>query len=175
CRAERIRCLGLAAFLVSVAGLAFLIGWGRGGLGVHCGFCLRYVTLAVPAICCIYFAAGVCGSVTVSRVVQTALFMLLALLLPENRRYGISYAEQRRPLFEAVKRDVHAGRAPEEIAHNHPFLYPLLEPLADRLEKLRRAGIASFPRMAPSSRGHSAAGSRGSGPLTVTSRYRASP
>ena len=52
---ERFRVLGLLGFLGAMVSLSLAVGWGRSGLGPVSGFASRYVTLAVPLLCCVYF------------------------------------------------------------------------------------------------------------------------
>ncbi len=52
---ERLRSLGLLAFLGGHVALAAGIGWGRSGLGPGAGFAGRYVTLFAPLVCALYF------------------------------------------------------------------------------------------------------------------------
>jgi hypothetical protein len=46
-----------------------------------------------------------------------------------------------------VVADLKANRSAQEIAAKHPFLYPLPDLLASRLEKLRDAGIGPWGLM----------------------------
>jgi hypothetical protein len=146
---ERVRSFGLLAFLVGLTGLALAIGWGRGGIGPHLGFSFRYVTLSVPGVCCLYFMAQVFGPKAGARIVQATLFLVFAGLLKENTRHGYIYAQTQQGHFEAVLADLRAHRTPQEIARKHPFLYPVPDLLAERLEKLRDAGIGPWVLMGP--------------------------
>jgi hypothetical protein len=99
---ERPRALGLLAFLAGMFCLALGIGWGRPDNGLT----PRYVTLAAPTLCCIYFT----WLLYLPRPFRTpfvlSLCILAALLLPVNTKMGLTYAKNRRAKMANFERDL---------------------------------------------------------------------
>jgi hypothetical protein len=64
CPQAWFRAVGLMTFLGAMASLSLAIGWGRSAFGQGIGFTSRYVTLAVPLLCCVYFIWEIYGGWT---------------------------------------------------------------------------------------------------------------
>ena len=78
---EWFRVLGLLAFLGAMASLSLAVGWGRSGFGPGSGFASRYVTLAVPLLCCVYFIWELYAVWAMRHFGQMTLFALICALL----------------------------------------------------------------------------------------------
>ncbi len=144
---DRPRCLGLLSFLFAMVGLAFIVGWGRGGMGPDMGFGFRYVTLSAPWILAVYMVTQICRSPRWTEAIQMTLAIMVALLFVQNTKHGLMHAMKCRERFEAVADDLAANRSAQEIAVKHSFLYPLPDRLAEGLERLRRANIGPWRQM----------------------------
>jgi hypothetical protein len=110
---ERLRALGLFLFLAGLAGLALGIGWSRQEIYS------RYVTLAAPALCCVYFIAGIYGGRVFAAWTQIGLLALLTAALPFNLQYGAEEASNRHKVLAAFEQDVLAGKWLHEVAADH--------------------------------------------------------
>ncbi len=153
---DRVLCFGLGLFLLGAAGLAGGVGYGRAGLDMGIGFSLRYTTLAVPALCGLYFVGEIAGVAWFGRSLQMGLYTCLAALLLSNSNAGVAFGKARHALLGAVVKDLDGAPTAEQLAQKHPFLVPdqkhlflfaERDYLATRLEMLRRAGIGKFKRL----------------------------
>jgi hypothetical protein len=107
---ERLRAAGLLCFLGCLACLALAIGWARHWIYP------RYVTLAAPALCAVYFTAAVYGGRRLGLVVQGALFTLAVVALPFNVKDGREKGSARCATMDAFERAVRAGAPLHEVA-----------------------------------------------------------
>jgi hypothetical protein len=148
---ERPRALGLFLFLVAMAMLALGTGWARAGRGPGAGYAPRYVVLAVPVLCCLFFVWEVYGPPAVRRLPQMCLFTLLCFLFPQNMRETFECGKEHGEKMEAVERDVREGTPPGILSERYVSF--LVDPLAGEAEKpvladflrmMRRAGIGPF-------------------------------
>jgi len=105
---ERFRVLGLLAFLGAMASLSLSVGWGRSAsiFGPIYGFQSRYVTLAVPMLCCVYFTWELYGGRTIRYWGRTILFAIMCALLIPSTISAIDQAKARRRIADAVERDL---------------------------------------------------------------------
>jgi hypothetical protein len=140
-----------------VAVLTLAVGWGRAGRAAETGrMPTRYVLLAAPGLCAVYFTAMLSGRAWMRRVFPAALAVLIALLFPFNTHAGF----ERRAWFDAgfssFERDLEAGAPRELLASRHyGFMLHWDEPLmAVSLQQLHEAGVGPFgpwkPGPAPS-------------------------
>lgn len=171
-RDERLRILGLLAFFLAAAVLALAVGWGRAGRAAATGrMPTRYVLLAAPGLCAVYFTALLYGRPWMRRALPAALAVLLALLFPFNTRVGFERRAWFREGFAALERDLEAGTPRALLAHRHfAFMLHWDEPLmAVSLQRLHDAGIGPFgawqpgPLEQPAATEPDGAGSAGSG------------
>jgi hypothetical protein len=149
-RPEGHKALGLLFFLGAIFCMALVVGRLRPGAGLE----MRYVTLAVPALCCAYFAWGLCGSPVVGEFSQMCLFTLVSLMLSSNTQEGLNYAGPLRRGMEAFERDLRDGLPPYVLIRRHgaafipAFLYEAdlggHSTLTCAFPLLRRAGLGPF-------------------------------
>jgi hypothetical protein len=150
---NRLRALGLFACLLSVAGFAAGIGWGRAAvIDVYQGWPDRYVLLAAPAFCLAYFAFELSGSGGLNRVGRGLLFGVAVVLLPMNVAFGRDYGRWYVGGMDRVIRDIRDGVPRDVLAARHrEFLHHSWEPgeLAGRMQMLDDRNIGPFAAMVP--------------------------
>jgi hypothetical protein len=143
---ERLRALGLLLFLAAMFSLALGLGWGRSTAGPFGGFQSRYATLAVPTLCCVYFAWVLYGSPAIRPFAEVGLFALACALLPFNTRNGLTHARVHGRQMAAFAKDLGAG-VPEYLLLRRygPFLFfSLNERLGEGMLMLHEARIGLF-------------------------------
>ncbi len=152
---ERLRFIGLLAFLAAVIVLTVAVGWGRAGRAAESGrMPTRYVLLAAPGMCAAYFALLLFGTERMRRAGPAALAILLALLFPLNTREGL----KRRAWFgtgmEAFERDLASGASSALLARrHHAFMLHWDEPLmVVGLRQLHDGGVGPFRAWEPAGR-----------------------
>ena len=106
---ERFRVVGLLAFLGAMTSLSLALGWGRSSFGPFAGFQSRYVTLAVPLLCCVYFVWELYGGWALRHFGQMTLFALMCALLTPSTIWSLDDAEPRRRIAKAMERDLREG------------------------------------------------------------------
>jgi hypothetical protein len=146
-REERLRILGLVAFFLAAAVLALAVGWGRAGRSAATGrMPTRYVLLAAPGLCAVYFTVLLYGRAWTRRVLPVALAGSLALLFPFNTRVGFERRAWFRAGFESFEHDLAAETSKEPLARGHyEFMLHWDEPLMVlSLQRLHDAGIGPF-------------------------------
>ncbi len=149
---ERLRAVGLLAFLAAALLLALAVGWGRAGRAAETGrMPTRYVLLAAPGLCAAYFALLRYGPEHRRRLAPAALALLMALLLPLNSLVGLDRRKWFGAGFSAFEQDLVAGASAEALARrHHPFMLHWDEPLmVTSLRRLHRAGIGPFADWEP--------------------------
>ncbi|HEV3119729.1 MAG TPA: hypothetical protein VGY58_21905 [Gemmataceae bacterium] len=139
---QRFRAAGLLAFIATMLVLALALGWGRAALGG--GFAPRYVILACPVFCALYFVWELYGPRRIRGLLPMCLFVIVALLTPWNYQHGLGHAQQVGALARAFRKDLRHGVPPAELARRHPFLCPDVPVLTRHLEKLIQRGIGPF-------------------------------
>jgi len=150
-RPERLRVLGLMAFLAAALVLALAVGWGRAGRAAATGrMPTRYVLLAGPGLCAAYFVFLLYGR-SWSQRLTTSLALIVALMFPLNTRIGWQRRAWFGAGFSAFERDLEAGTPGSLLAHRHyPFLLHWDESLmAASLQQLHEARIGPFARWDP--------------------------
>jgi hypothetical protein len=148
---ERLRILGLVAFLAAASVLALAVGWGRAGRAAATGrMPSRYVLLAGPGLCAAYFAMLLYGRAWSQRL-TTGLALIVALMFPLNTRVGWQRRAWFGAGFAAFERDLQAGTPGSLLAHRHyPFLLHWDETLMSAsLQQLHEARIGPFARWDP--------------------------
>ena len=135
---ERARALGLACVIGALASLALGLGLGRNG------FETRYVTLALPAWCALYFAWVVYGGWTRAWVTSGLALTALAALW-SNTAFGLEYARELRGQLGGFERDMAAGVPLPELLHRYgPWLHPHQDMPARYLPMLKRARVHGY-------------------------------
>ena len=115
-----LRALGVFACLLSVAGFAAGMGWGRAAvIDVYGGWPDRYVLLAAPAFCVAYFAFEQSGSAAINRWGRALLFALAAILLPTNMAFGREWGIWWVNGADYVAKDIRAGTPRDVLATRH--------------------------------------------------------
>ncbi len=138
---QRGRALGLLLFLGALTSLALGLGLGRNG------FETRYVTLAVPAWCCVYFT-WVLYPVSRLRLLPAALGVAAVMALWPNARFGLAYAEELRGWLGGFERDLRSGVPAHELIRRYgPWLHPHQDIVADYLRLLREAKIGPYANL----------------------------
>ncbi len=156
---EWFRVVGLLAFLGAMAALSLAVGWGRSALGPGVGFRSRYVTLAVPLLCCMYFVWEIYAGSALRHFAQMTLLALMCALLTPSTISALDDAKARRRIVDAMDRDLREG-VPISVFVNryngsnfifppaHPPLYndpPISNEMARRmLTILQRANVGKF-------------------------------
>jgi hypothetical protein len=144
---ERPRALGLFFFLGAMGSLALGIGIARSCYGPGAGYPTRYVPLAMPLLCGLYFVWEIYGGPVSRRAAQTCLVAPLVLLWPLNAIQLVCYGEGHRARLAAVEEEVRDGKTAVEVVESHAKeLNDQYSPnrLAAYMNMLRRAGIGPF-------------------------------
>jgi hypothetical protein len=137
--AERRRAAGLLLFLGALGSLALALGLGRNG------FETRYITLAVPVWCGVYFAWSIYGSRAVNASARGALLLTTLALFWPNTQFGENYARDLRNHLLSFERDVAAGIPPFRLVQRHAaYLHPHHDIPTDYMPMLRQAGVGWF-------------------------------
>jgi hypothetical protein len=142
---ERVRASGLLAFLGAMGCLALGLGWGRAGSGELAGFADRYVTLAVPTLCAVYFVWDLYGPAVLRHLVPMVLFVAMCVLLWPNTQAGLDHGREAAAQDAAFARDLRAGVPAFLLIKRYtPWLHPSQDALTELLPMLHRAGIGPF-------------------------------
>ncbi len=149
---ERRRILGLAAFFAAVVLMAVAVGWGRAGRAAETGrMPSRYVLLAAPGLCAVYFTALLYGRGLLRRAFPVALAAGMALLYPLNTWMGLERRAWFGAGFAAFEQDLAAGASKEQLAaRHHEFMLHWDEALMVlSLQQLHDARIGPFAAWKP--------------------------
>ena len=149
---ERLRVVGLLAFLAAGMALALAVGWGRAGRTAVTGrMPTRYVLLAAPGLCAAYFAALLYGRHRLARLLPAAMAVIAALLFPLNTHAGLQRRAWFGAGFAAFERDMQAGASDRLLAErHHEFMLHWDQALmVTSLRQLHDAGIGRFGRWDP--------------------------
>ncbi|HUR93162.1 MAG TPA: hypothetical protein VMY76_01170 [Gemmatimonadales bacterium] len=140
---ERSRALGLLFGLGAVASLALGLGLGRNG------FETRYVTLALPAWCAVYFA-WLLYAPKASAGMQGALAVASLAALWGNTMFGLEYARELRGQLAGFERDMTSGVPLHELLHRYgPWLHPHQDMAARYLPMLKQARVGRYGSLRP--------------------------
>jgi len=136
---ERMRALGMFAFLVSMGCLALALGSGRNG------FETRYVTLMLPVWLAIYFIWSLYAPSRWNVAVRALLLAVSVLTLWPNMRFGMEYASHVRSHLASFEQDMAAGVPSHRLIFRYwQFLHPHQDILNEYMPMLREAGVGSF-------------------------------
>jgi hypothetical protein len=148
---ERPRALGLLAVLGGLGSLAAGLGWGRAGATATGGFEPRYVTLAAPLGCALYFIWDLYGGPpALRRLVPLGLFAAMLVVLWPDTQAGLDAGRGLARESARLRREVRSG-APMFVVIKEatPFLHPSQDALAEALPRLRDAGFEDFRALRP--------------------------
>jgi hypothetical protein len=136
---ERQRALGFLLFLSAMGSLSLAIGLSRDG------FLNRYVTLAVPTLCCVYFIYGIYSPPKIAAFLQAALFAIACIALWPNTQFGVEYGANLRHQLGSFERDMAAG-VPSSLLINRygSYLHINQDLLGDYMPMLQRSSVGHF-------------------------------
>jgi len=138
-REQRSRAVGFFLFLCAMTSLAAAIGLGRNG------FEPRYITLAVPVLCCVYLVFATYPDVLVPRRALPALLAISCACLFSNTRSGLQYGRSLRHELGTFEAEVRRGMPPYQLIRAHlPYLHPNTQLVEDYLPMLRTAKVGQF-------------------------------
>lgn len=141
---ERDRAAGLLLFFAAMACLALGIGLGRDG------FETRYVTLAIPFWCAVYYVVSLYGPPGFNMPSRALLLLIAVLALWPNTTFGLAYARDLRDHLRAFERDMTAGMPTYRLIRQHqPYLHINQDVLTDYFPMLQQAGIGRFGHLRP--------------------------
>jgi hypothetical protein len=136
---ERIRALGFLLFLGAMTSLGLAIGLGRNG------FEPRYITLAVPVLCCVYLISTVYMRRAAGNFVRLVLLAIVCLCLRRNTQSGLQYGRLLRNELGSFESEMRAGTPPYRLIHAHLwYLHINVQVLNDYLPLLRSANVGQF-------------------------------
>jgi hypothetical protein len=142
---QRSRALGLMMFLGAAAGLVFVIGRSRAGMGLDYIYQGHYLTIVAPTLSCIYFVWEIRGGV-VGRSVQYGMLLALASLAPFNLSQAIQTGKSIQANSVAFERDVQKGIPAFVLAERHfaSDLVPRPQKLTHILKDHKAKGVGIF-------------------------------
>jgi hypothetical protein len=150
---SRLQLVGYLSFLVACTSLALAIGCGRSGLHANVGFSPRYVTLALPLICCVYFIWGTCSRAPLNHSLQSCLLVLACVLILPNIEDGIASARVQRERIKPFERDVKAGMPTGFLADRYQrVIFPNRTTLYQSIDTLRKAKLGLFRHVSQDAR-----------------------
>jgi hypothetical protein len=143
--AERPRALGLIAVILSMLCVAAAVGFSRAGFGPNAGLASRYVTLAVPLLCVLYFAWLTYANGRIRIGIHVGLLTLICATLPNTYHFSLSYGRTMRVDQYRVERGLkdHAPTA-EIVRLACPSLYPDPQFAKACLHMLKQARVGAF-------------------------------
>jgi hypothetical protein len=145
--ADRLRLLSLFFMLGAAASLAAGVGWGRAMQG---GPATRYVTLAVPTLCCVYFVWEVCSRPAVAQFVQMCLFAACCAMSSYHMSLGKEFGKSMQRAKQAFEADIAARIPVTGLVGRHAAYWCWDEkPMYEGLEMLRAAGVRPFGETRP--------------------------
>ncbi len=137
---ERHRVLGFVLFLGAMASLGLSLG-----VGGRYGLETRYVTLAIPSWCAVYFFWSIYGPPRINLTARTLLLIVSGLALWPNTQFGVSYARDLRHQLGSFEEDMVAGVPSYMLISRYwRYLHINHDILTDYLPMLQRAGVGKF-------------------------------
>jgi len=115
---ERLRAIGILVFFATGFLYAAALGYGRGAVvsDVYGQWPLRYVLLAVPQLCVVYFICEFYGPARLRSVVQGLLFGTMLVLIPLNTAQGLKWGKWYETSTRAVMEDLKNGSSSHALA-----------------------------------------------------------
>jgi hypothetical protein len=142
---RRFQALGFLAFLTACTFLALAIGWGRASLGSDVGFSARYITLALPLVCCVYFVWGASAAPPLNHSMQSCLFVIASFLFLPNLQDAITSAKIERECTKCFEQDVRAGMSARWLAERYDkTMFPNRVMLSEWIETLHKSRLGLF-------------------------------
>jgi hypothetical protein len=142
---ERPRALGLAAILAAMVGVAGAVGISRAAFGPAAILASRYVTIAIPLLCAIYFAWLVYGKAAGRVGIHLVLVTLMCLSVPQGQRYGRKYGWSVRVSEQRVERALKNHIPTSELLSLAcPAIYPDPGVARSYFKLLKDARIGAF-------------------------------
>ena len=126
-------------------------GLGAGGIEPPGGFEPRYVTLASPLGCTLYFVWDLYGGTpALRRLVPLGLLATMLVVLWPNTQAGIAAGKELAEAASRFEREVRSGTPMYlVIKHATPFLHPSEDELTALLPTLRDSGVGLFRHLRP--------------------------
>jgi hypothetical protein len=143
---ERPRALSLLLFLGANACLALALGWGRMGIVEW-----RYVTLAVPMWCGLYYLWVLYGPRRLGSLPTMCLFFVMAAQLSLNFQVGNNFGKKRSAALAAFENDLAAGEPPCVLLSRHLRNINPYGEVSVRLalQSLHDAGVSPYQNLQP--------------------------
>jgi hypothetical protein len=148
--AERQRALGILLCFGNLILFALAMGWGRAGAIPLMGLPLRYVLLAVPLFCVIFFVWELYGSSRLRSLAQGGLLLAMVIALPFNTTLGLRWGDWYQQGMQAIEQDLLIGTSPALLAQHHrDFLIHWWseDQLAAGIQMLHEANIGPFAQI----------------------------
>jgi hypothetical protein len=143
------RAVGLAFYMVSCLGVAWVVGMGRYAWG-DTVLDSRYGATAVVGLIGSYFVWELHGLRSLVPLGRMLLFTAAAGFLAANLQQGVRQGVIQRDAERAFLNDLHAGQSiPRLVAHHAWVTYYHHMRLEAYLRQLRDAGIAPYSRLPP--------------------------
>ena len=143
------RAVGLAFYMVSCLGVAWVVGMGRYAWG-NTVLDSRYGATAVVGLIGSYFVWELHGPRSLVPLGRMLLFTAAAGFLAANLQQGVRQGVTQRDAERAFLRDLRAGQSiPRLVAHHARVTYYHHVRLEGYLRQLRHAGIAPYDRLPP--------------------------
>jgi hypothetical protein len=144
-RSERLPIAGIAAFLLGMAALAFVIGFSRGS--IQGGFTSRYGLVSVPFILAVYLAALRWCAPARARLVQSGVVCLSLCVALANFSEGQAMGRTRREQYRSLMAALQSGKPLHDTAEQcGGAFHPLPSAVGHRLELMKKARIGPFSR-----------------------------
>jgi hypothetical protein len=143
------RTVGLASYMVSFLGVAWVVGMGRYALGDNV-LDSRYAATSVVGLIGAYFVWELHGPRSLVPLGRMLLFTAAAGFLAANLQQGVRQGVIRRDAERGFLRDLQAGQPiPQLVSHHAWVTYYDHVRLEGYLRQLRDAGIAPYNRLPP--------------------------
>jgi hypothetical protein len=150
----RSRMAGCLFFIGAVGSLTLGIGVGRAGeieKGIlNPGLASRYVSIVLPALCCLYLLWCLLPWHAAARLVQAVLFVLACIASTANMPEALAHGASVRAQVVAFEDDLRKGMSPRGLAQRHAvniFIPERPETVEKGARMLRRAGVGLFRQL----------------------------
>lgn len=151
--AERRRAVGLLLFLAASAALIWRVAQARAVLGPGYIYSSgHYLTMVVPALCCVYFAWELYGPAPVHGLVPICLFAATVVLFDRTVAFAAELASATHEAGRQFRDDVYAGLPLFLLAERHGEYLAGSDSVTvaeAHLRQARAAGVGLFRHMAP--------------------------
>jgi hypothetical protein len=143
------RAVGLASYIISCLGVAWVVGMGRYAWG-DTVLDSRYAATSVVVLIGCYFVWELHRPRSLVPVGRMILFIAASGFLAANLQYGVRQGVIQRDAERAFLRDLRAAQPiPRLVAHHAWVTYYYHDRLEAYLRQLRDAGIAPYNRLPP--------------------------